>query len=448
MLAFVSDLHFRDGTAGEHNLPARAFEGFLADLSTHARNARAQDVTLIFLGDIFDLLRTETWLEVPEEERPWGESSDPDRLEAHANRIMDAILEHPANRETFALLSSRLSERFPRFPAEPKRIYIPGNHDRLCAQFPALLEKARQALGAESDTSLHYYVNSRYGVLARHGHEHDAYNYEGSDSFDDEDYLRVPIGEAVTTELVVRLPYTLMQHPQVQALPPEEQQAIKRGVQEIEHVRPLSAIPKWLFSLIQRQPWLRDVIEEVVDEVIEAFKNLAFVQAWYRQHDSPLDFWDKADKLQTVLFFLEKLRLSHLESAFALADRLKGAFREPLAEAAAEEFRSLDPEFLYIIYGHTHVPLQQPVEVIVGPDGGPRERVYLNTGSWGTRYKEALKQGFAGWRQLTYVILYDADEDVAPGQPPRGFPAFETWSGTLKSRDSKSPDQSTAAEAD
>ncbi len=436
MLAVISDLHFRDGTAGEHNLPARAFEGFLSDLATDARKARAEDVTLVFLGDIFDLLRTEAWLEVPQEERPWGATPGSlHKVAAHAHRILDAILEHPVNRESFALLSSRLSERFPLFPAEPKRVYVLGNHDRLCAQFPSLLQKARQALGAETDAPLHRYVNARYGVLARHGHEHDAYNYEGSDAFDDKDYLPVPIGEAVTAELVVRLPYTLMQHPKVQALPPEEQQAIKHNVQEIEHVRPLSAIPTWLLSQVQRNPWLREAIEDAIDEVIEAFKNLTFVQDWYRQHDKPFDFWDEADKLQTVLFFLEKLRLSHLQSVFALADQVQGAFHGPLMEAAAEEFRGLGPEFLYILYGHTHVPLQQPVQVLAGPNGMPRERVYLNTGAWGTRFKEALEQGFASWRQLTYVILYNADEDVTPGQPPRGFPAFETWSGTLKSSD-------------
>lgn len=434
MLAFISDLHFRDGTAGEHNLPVRAFEGFLSDLSTHAHNARAEEVTLVFLGDIFDLLRTEAWLEVPETERPWGAPAGSlHKVAAHAHRIMDTILSHPVNRETFALLNGSLSERFPLFPGEPKRIYIVGNHDRLCAQFPSLLRRARQALGAESDAPLHRYVNAKYGVLARHGQEHDAYNFEGSDDLTDEDYLRVPIGDPIATELIVRLPCTLMQHPKVQALPPEERLAIKRNVQEIEHVRPLSAVPKWLLSQIQRNPWLREAIEDVIDEVIEAFKDLAFVQEWYAEHDSPLDFWDKADKLQAVLFFLERLRLSHLENIVGLADQLKDAFRIPPAQAAAQEFRDLGPEFLYVIYGHTHVPLQQPVQVFAGPGGAFRERVYLNTGSWGTRFKEALEEGFASWRQLTYVILYAADEDVAPGQPSRGFPAFETWSGTLKS---------------
>jgi UDP-2,3-diacylglucosamine pyrophosphatase LpxH len=434
MLIIVSDLHFRDGTAGEHNVSTRAFEGILEDLSNGAKSARAKEVKIVFLGDIFDLLRTEIWFDVPEAHRPWGRPGEsPDVLEEYAGRVLDAILQHPVNRETFALLGGSLQERFPAFPAEPERIFIPGNHDRLCAQFPSLLCKAQEALGAAPGPVLHRYENTRYGVLASHGHERDVFNYEGGSSFEDEDYVRVPIGDPITTELVARLPYAIMKHEQVQRLPEAAQRALRRNLQQIENVRPLHATVRWLFYQVQqRQRWLQDVIEDSVDQVVARFNDLGFVQDWYGRHDRWPNPLDEADQLQLILFLLDRLRVTRMGGLMALAEALKSLAPRPLAEAARQEFANLSPDVYYLIYGHTHEPVQIPLEVKEGPDGMPQERVYLNAGCWGTRHKETPDGGFVSWKQLAYTIFYDEHEDLPPGQKSRGFPAFETWSGTLK----------------
>ena len=433
MLVVVSDLHFRDGTAGDHNVSIRAFEGILEDLALGAKSARAKDVTLLFLGDIFDLLRTEKWFDVPEADRPWGQPGESTAaLEAQASVILDAILQHPVNRETFALLGGSLQERFPAFPAEPERIFIPGNHDRLCAQFPSLLLKAQGALGAAPSPVLHRYENPRYGVLARHGHERDVFNYEGGKSFSDEDYALVPVGDPITTELVARLPYTIMKNPQVRELPAKSRNALRRNLQQIENVRPTHATVRWLFYQVQRQPWLQGVIEDAVDEVVARFNGLWFVKDWYRRHDRWPSPNDEADQLQGVLFLLDKLRVTRMGGLMALAEALRSLAPRPLADAARQEFAGLSPDVYYLIYGHTHEPAQIPLEVKEGPDGMPQERVYLNAGCWGTRHKETLDGGFVSWKQLAYTIFYDEHEDLEPGQKNRGFPAFETWSGTLK----------------
>ena len=433
MLIVVSDLHFRDGTAGEHNVSTRAFEGILEDLAAGAKSARAKDVQIVFLGDIFDLLRTEMWFDVPVAHRPWGQPGEPsDTVQEQAARILDAILEHPVNIETFRLLSGGLKERFPAFPAEPERIYVPGNHDRLCAQFPSLLRKAQEALGAQPGPALHRYHDPRYGVLARHGQEWDVFNYEAGDSFEDEDYIKVPIGDAITTELVARLPYTIMQHPRVKELPAKARHALRRNLHQIENVRPLHATVRWLFYQVQREKWLRDVIEDAVDEVVDRFNGLWFVREWYRKHDRWPNPMDKADQLQLVLFLLDKLRVTRMGGLMALAEALKGITPRPALEAARSEFAGLEPEIYYLVYGHTHEPVQVPLEVREGPDGMPQERVYLNAGFWGTRHKETPDGGFVSWKQLSYSIFYDEHEDLEPGQSIRGFPAFETWSGTLK----------------
>ncbi len=70
MLVFISDLHFIDETAGGHNIPAQAFKGAFEDICNSCDEP--EEVRIVFLGDIFDLLRTTYWLKVPEADRPWG----------------------------------------------------------------------------------------------------------------------------------------------------------------------------------------------------------------------------------------------------------------------------------------------------------------------------------------------------------------------------------------
>ena len=77
-------------------------------------------------------------------------------------------------------------------------------------------------------------------------------------------------------------------------------------------------------------------------------------------------------------------------------------------------------------YGHTHEPLQTPVRTLKTPEG-IKQYIYLNTGTWRTRYhkcKEGL--GFIGWKNLTYTVFYTKDERELD------FPSFSTWTGSLK----------------
>src|SRR5579883_903196 len=75
MLAIISDLHLCDGTATEENVSPDAFGLFLQDLYGYARDYRAKSLDILYLGDIFDLIRTTAWLEAPPAERPWGSAA-------------------------------------------------------------------------------------------------------------------------------------------------------------------------------------------------------------------------------------------------------------------------------------------------------------------------------------------------------------------------------------
>ena len=103
MLVFISDLHFVDGTAGEHNLSSRAFEYFFDDLVAIANKPshKIKEIKLVFLGDTFDLLRTEKWFDYPVDERPWGTKEQ--AIEVHAQTLFDAIANHADNNQSFQI---------------------------------------------------------------------------------------------------------------------------------------------------------------------------------------------------------------------------------------------------------------------------------------------------------------------------------------------------------
>ena len=432
MLVFISDLHFVDGSAGEHNVPVDAFRIFFEDIKGNVdwlikKGRSVEEIKIVFLGDIFDLLRTEMWFEhrgrrIPVSKRPWG--SDEKAIERHANRIFDEIIKK--NQETFDLLSSELKDEFG-LPVEPERIYVPGNHDRLCNKYQSLRKKVCRWLRIPPcDLFDHYFEDPSYGVFARHGHEYDKFNYEGGISYTHKDYMRVPIGDPITTELIAKIPWKIMKKREIKKLPRKEQGALKRNLQEIENVRPFSATLDWLLYQVKKSLHLKEVIEDAVDEVIQEFNDLEFVKKWYEHHDKWTDFCDEADKIQSVLFLLEKFKIFSLEKMMPLLERVKEVFaRDDLLEAAPKEYSHLDNRIRYIVYGHTHEPLQVPLRVVEGPV--PKEQVYLNTGTWRKRYRKSKEGlGFIGWKTLHYTVFYRKEERDTD------FPAFETWTGTLK----------------
>jgi len=73
MLVTISDIHFVDGTAGEHNLPFSAFESvFLSDIISLAEEKEAKEIIILLLGDVVDLIRSTKWFDLDRKSRPWG----------------------------------------------------------------------------------------------------------------------------------------------------------------------------------------------------------------------------------------------------------------------------------------------------------------------------------------------------------------------------------------
>ena len=436
MLVFISDLHFVDGSAGEHNLSHRAFEYFFEDVAAIAAKSsnKIKELKIVLLGDIFDLLRTTNWFSYPVAERPWG--TDEHAIEVHALTLFDAITDHPENSQTFRLFRQGMADLQIKcsLATEPRLFYLPGNHDRLCNRYSSLRKKVCDCLGIPpawhnpADLFPHTYEDLAYGVFARHGHEYDKYNYEGGTAYTEGDYQRVPIGDPITTELVARLPYALATHlGAIPGLSPGDKQNIIRNFQEIENVRPLSAVIEWLLYQVQQNRTLKEAIEEAVQEVVESFENLDFVKDWYARHDKWTDWRDEADKIQAFLFLLRHFKLDRTETLWELAMKAKDYFvKDDLLAAAPQEYLHLDSGVRYVVYGHTHDPLVSPVRSFPAASD-PLEQVYLNTGTWRGRYYRCTQdKSFIAWKNMTYVIFYQEGERDTP------FPVFETWTGALK----------------
>ena len=112
----------------------------------------------------------------------------------------------------------------------------------------------------------------------------------------------VPIGDPITTELVARLPYALARRlDAIPGLPPGDKNII-RNFQEIENVRPMSALVQWLLYQVRQDRQLKEIIEGPVQEVVASFDSLHFGKNWYERHDKWTDWRDEADKIQAFLF--------------------------------------------------------------------------------------------------------------------------------------------------
>jgi len=425
MIVFISDLHLVDETAGKHNIPAKAFKKFLDSIKIHSDNTKNEDkeVKIVFLGDIFDLLRTEEWFKEKEEDRPWGKGTE--KMRKRAKMILKKIAEK--NKDTFNLFSKEaLKRKFTGVNIET--IYIPGNHDRLCFMIDELKEKVIELLGLNvnnDENFKHFFFNNEHGVYATHGHIFDEFNYEAKSKHNEEDYKLTPIGDPITTEIIAKLPYKLINNLKEKSkLNEAEIEQVKRNFQDIENVRPLPATLKWLVYQVDVNRKLKVIIEETINEVVKEFRKLKYIKKWYENHDRGR--FDIADKIQLILEFLETFKVFRLKKFLKDADKvMKKIGTESTVKGAEELLPDLDKHIRYIVMGHTHSPKIEALTLST-VNHKPYEYVYLNTGTWRKSYYQCRdKSGFISWRNMTYVIFY------TPEEKPNEFksPVFEIWQG-------------------
>jgi len=409
MLVFISDLHFVDESAGEQNIPAKAFERTFSDLCRHTEGMK--EVKLILLGDIFDLNRTTHWLEQPEEERPWGVPFNSEKVEAHCKIILERIIEK--NQDALRAIRSFRNQ----VHGSVEIIYIPGNHDRLCNLYDSLRQRIRAVLGLTGTVPFEHRFEEKnnYRVIAFHGHEFDSLNFEGGLHRTEMDYRETPLGDLFTSELITRLPWTIQRILKNRSVPltPDEER-LRRNLEEIDNIRPGSAVLEWLYFQVQDSPALKKMVKQTVQQVVDDFVKLKYLDEYYQKRVKW--YWPRN---RIWLFFIIQ-KLFHFFNVKAIQYMMKQDKSEERLAVGATEVLLQNEKYLYCVMGHTHTARQTPV--CFGTD--KMERYYLNSGTWRKHYEKASQCGFMSLKNLNYVLVYRDDE--------RGTQSFETWSGTLK----------------
>jgi UDP-2,3-diacylglucosamine pyrophosphatase LpxH len=477
MLIIISDLHFVDGTAGEHNLPVSAFENVLfSDIITLARNKNAKEIKLVLLGDIIDVLRSEQWFrnDFPLADRPWGDNGLRDIAgvqhdSATEQRCLEILGRFPddgkkpsepedtilyKNWETFEFFrqfAGKLLDEFQNdLPVEI--IYVPGNHDRLCNLYPSVRDEVKKMLGltVTQDTVLGDpnedwwyrcdFMDETHGVYARHGHQYDPWNYGGGNDYTRRGHIQASIGDVITTEFAVKIPYTLAS---MKDSYPEVTDELVDKVKEIDNVRPLNRVMEWLRYRIKKEDCgqVRKALDKAFDKVISEMLDIEFVQQWR----SPQTRWDEVLRAMSSrwLRWLPKRLLDRLdvEDLLPLFFAVTGGSDDPEKDdhaiaAYGERIWKESKKIRFVLYGHTHSPMQLPLDGRTEhmDDEGGNEAVYINTGTWRERIYRTIgldkAYDFVNLKQMTYTVFYRRDEDTK-GKAPRTL-SFEVWTGAKK----------------
>jgi len=470
MLVVISDLHFVDATAGNHNLPAKAFEQvFMSSIVSLARKNKATEVKLLLLGDIPDLVRSEQWFEEAPEDRPWGAKGVQDiptpRLGSRTEKRCLSILgclpdsgkraDVPENSilyqnweafEFFRSFKERIRQELGRdIPVEI--IYIVGNHDRLVNLYPSLRDELRKQLGLTVNKNTvnvldgmewwypYEFVDAAYGVFARHGHQFDVYNYNGSELYTRADHLETPIGDVIATEFAVNLPRTLRL---LQAEFPIISDDLVTAMQDIDNVRPLGRMMEWFYSKMRdvENDQILAALDKSLDTVVNHLFDIDFVKNWHNPHTHI----DELIRTLSRTPFNEIIEmLTRVTDANRLLPLLLPAVDRRLHEGVLDdytrgayyelEWRRPESETRFVLYGHTHMPVIRPLDVING-----RDIIYMNTGTWRGRFYRTISldktADFINQKQLTYLVFYNVNEDKKDKEI--GTIGFESWTGNQK----------------
>ncbi|MFO7684273.1 MAG: hypothetical protein R6X34_29940 [Chloroflexota bacterium] len=487
MLVVISDLHFVDGTSGNHNLPAKAFKQvFMSGIVDLAWKNKATELKLLLLGDIPDLIRSAQWLDEAPENRLWGANGLADIPNPRPNstteqRCLDILGRFPAsgkksdvppktilyqNWETFEFFrnfhthfrqTAKEDLDIENFSIPVEIIYVVGNHDRPVNLYPSLRDELQKQLGlavtpktvdGDPDAGAWWYKyayeDEVYGVFARHGHQFDVYNYNGTEAYTREDHLLTPIGDVIATEIAVNLAVTLDSmrddYPQVT---PE----LVEAMQDADNVRPIGRLLEWFYSKIAEQDskQVREAMDKTIDQVAKCFFEIEFVQQWQNPNTRVDELIRAAAK--TPLRHIIDFTLDHTDASRLLklllpvAERVmqgKELDNHTIGAYHEEIWREPGSNVRYILYGHTHESVLKPLDNI-----DDRDVIYLNTGTWRERLRRTISldktANFIGIKQLTYLVFYNSQEDKNNKEP--GTVGFDSWTGHQQKQYAKAIDK-------
>lgn len=503
MLVFISDLHLTDGSTCETISPD-AFTLFVEDLQWMVAQAcRRRDasgvafepvdrVDLILLGDIFDVLRSDSWHAGPGQRdvRPWtpemtdaaarGEAHA--RLAARVTSITREIIAHNfGNLEGESttspvrglevlrtLVQEGIAPDPGALPVPPgvdlsKRIpvktwYMPGNHDWFYNVGLEVYDPARQllvnalSLAHPADRPFPHTIDEAPEELRALFREHKVYAQHG-DMYDSENYqleLQVEdarpghgrrahssVGDMIVVELLNGLPGEIQAQLDAVGDPlAHHDDSFLRALEELDNVRPMLAVPQWLAGVLARyetnQPEHQTREQErrqAVSRAIRARLERLTSDPFAKRLDRFLR-WDVVDTLQMGSLLSDWFSVEDLAGLSEWGE--KRSRRESYRDHALTRLAEIQ-----------QAPVEDQAEIIVfGHTHHPevvaldldatRGWVYLNTGTWRRVHERCVADQqrfeFVSFHVMSFAAVYKGTERC--GRP------YETWTGTLGSRPS------------
>lgn len=359
MLLFVSDLHLVDH-------PGRA--SFEASALFDAINSRLRDVdmdrdpvTLVLLGDIFELLKSSVWMD--EKVRPWESSSA--RISDAGIKILRGIGEGAFNALFFHQLAALHSRGV-------KLSYVPGNHDALLGDaqvtgLRTLLRKLVPGLPGRDDEAFRpALVDKEHGVVAEHGHQLDSFNRRNVRTG------RFVPGDAVVVEMVVGLPFEVACRRSEDQFSPAFE-----FLHEMDNVEPqdLSGLMRWLDYQVHcltadRRVELEGDISAALSQCSKRLRAAMKAHGFGSSVRKALRIlsWDNVINTLGLLRGLANVPSPRATELGQVADRVR------LIMSTAGHWNI--PPDLYVA-GHTHSPLQ-----VAFSSFDDQRMTYVNTGTW------------------------------------------------------------------
>lgn len=490
MIVFISDLHLTDGTFDykdpadprknpvKHDISAEAFELFWKEIhrivDANRDEAEIRDITVVLLGDIFEMRSTTRWVATDYDEggrrkglgdRTWKE--DRARPSRTCREILEAIIDN--NKASLDYLSNKGLLRMARDSAlaslQTRGVtfrykFVCGNHDSLVIfhQDEELRNLIKDRLGwdvvpaaATGSPAGVRFVDDALGVVAEHGHRGDFVDYYNNSYYDP------PLG-ALLPDTFGRLMY------HIQRIPADKEQIRKDLVligMNIDNVRPSSDGLDWLLGNIPRDPAtrkeLRTVLTTVVQELVEdagplfdfiypRIKDRLKNMPWYAKALLTIAGIFKSKKnliKETLVKTLQKIvdRLKKDESTDPLdkvlgdlKDKINGMMPKGEGEKVSHYYENAKveadrPESKFIVYGHSHQFEIVPLRTI-----GDKKSFYFNSGTWKKTIQKDLYcppdcLNFQQWARMTYLNIYDVAKRENKDH------VFDLWHGNLQFKD-------------
>jgi UDP-2,3-diacylglucosamine pyrophosphatase LpxH len=407
MILFASDLHLTDGLERPTFSPSFFFQKLdtiIETAATCAEPGELQNVKIVFLGDIFEILKSRHWLDA--HIRPW-EASTPKHVDT-VEAIFKSIV--AANSEFFQNITA-LKGKYPFI----NFTYLPGNHDRplntdMGVKARTLLQKLVPLQEKGGEIFQLILTDPTHKLIAKHGHQ-----WDSSNRYDETGGRTVAFGDAIVIELILQLPLLFRSSLKIA----DETDPRLEYLYELDNVRPhtLRVIAQWLNSgletIVRGSNRTSRVLDEVVTEVVKKLKDLASNVAFE-------SFALNSAKRKSAAWLL--MNEITVRGFLKVAHRVPWGERESGSERdfALEDFSKADKKYQFLVSGHTHAPMVVPIDT-----GDNTPRTYVNTGTWRrvrpvsrSAKENNLLQPFACWEEGCIATVFAAEEQKRLHLPP------------------------------